>query len=383
MNKFFALISASLLSLNMIAQAPQKMSYQVVIRNSSDALVANQQVGMRVSILKDSENGTSVYSETHNVNTNQNGLVSIAIGGGNVLSGDFSKINWGSGIYFVKTETDIKGGTNYSISGTSQMLSVPYALYALNSQPGPKGDKGDQGVPGKIQNMKVSLFGDTLYYSDDKFIIIPDISSSNNIFKGDLITDVDGNAYKTVTIGSQTWMAENLKTTKYNDGTAISNIKDNNLWKSDTLGAWCYYQNDSTLNTIYGKLYNVYTLKYNDKSVCPTGWHVPTLNEWTILSDYLGGNSVSGGKLKEKSDTYWKNVSSNVTLNTNTFFDVLPGGSRNTNFDVDFSGLNNGARFLSNNYQKGYTGIILFLIESTSMLTSVFNYSGSIRCVKD
>ncbi len=153
MNKFFAIISATLLSLNLMAQAPQKMSYQAVIRNSSDLLVANQQIGMRVSILKDSENGASVYSETHTVTSNQNGLVSIAIGGGNVLLGDFSKINWGSGVYFVRTETDLKGSTNYSVTGTSQLLSVPYALHAGNSQPGPKGDQGPIGLTG-LQGLK-------------------------------------------------------------------------------------------------------------------------------------------------------------------------------------------------------------------------------------
>ncbi len=116
------------------AQAPQKMSYQSVVRNSEGELVTSTSIGVRVSILKNSTNGTIVYSETHNTMTNENGLASIEIGGGIVNTGSFSGINWGSGIYFIQTETDPDGGTNYTISGTSQLLSVPYALYSGSSQ---------------------------------------------------------------------------------------------------------------------------------------------------------------------------------------------------------------------------------------------------------
>ena len=108
------------------AQVPEKMSYQAVIRNSSDVLVKNTQIGMRISILQGSATGTQVYTETQTPTTNANGLVSIQFGGGT----GFAAIDWSSGVYFLKTETDISGGTNYTITGTSQLLSVPYALYA-------------------------------------------------------------------------------------------------------------------------------------------------------------------------------------------------------------------------------------------------------------
>ncbi|MCL2289981.1 MAG: collagen-like protein, partial [Bacteroidetes bacterium] len=120
------------------------MSYQAVIRNSSDQLVKNQQVGMRISILKGS---TEIYSETQTPTTNANGLVTIEIGGGS----GFNTINWDDGIYFIKTETDPTGGTNYTITGTSQLLSVPYALFAKasgSSLPGPQGPEGPQGPQG-------------------------------------------------------------------------------------------------------------------------------------------------------------------------------------------------------------------------------------------
>ena len=133
------------------AQSPNKMSYQAVIRNTSNALVASSNVGMRISILQTSPSGTAVYVETQTPAPNTNGLVSIEIGGGTVVLGSFATIDWANGPYFVKTETDPSGGTSYSITGTSQLLSVPYALYAASSgssTPGPQGAIGPQGATG-------------------------------------------------------------------------------------------------------------------------------------------------------------------------------------------------------------------------------------------
>jgi hypothetical protein len=115
-------------------QAPQKLSYQAVIRNTSNALIVNQPVGMKISILQGSVNGTAAYIETQNPTTNTNGLVSIEIGGGTIVSGVFANIDWSNGPYFIKTETDPNGGTSYSITGTSQLLSVPFALYSTKSE---------------------------------------------------------------------------------------------------------------------------------------------------------------------------------------------------------------------------------------------------------
>lgn len=116
------------------AQAPQKMSYQCIIRNSSGGLIANQSIGLKISILQGTSTGAVVFSETYNPNpqTNANGLLTVEIGGGLTISGNFSAINWGSGPYYIKMETDPTGGTNYTITGTSQLLSVPFALYANN-----------------------------------------------------------------------------------------------------------------------------------------------------------------------------------------------------------------------------------------------------------
>lgn len=122
-----------LFSIQLIAQAPQKMSYQAVVRDVSNNLVSNQSIGMRISILQGSIAGSSVYVETQASTTNANGLASIEIGTGSVQSGVFASINWANGPYFIKTETDPTGGTNYTITGTSELLSVPYALLAVKA----------------------------------------------------------------------------------------------------------------------------------------------------------------------------------------------------------------------------------------------------------
>ena len=134
MKKIITICAAILMTSSLFAQAPNKMSYQAVIRNNTNALVANQAVGMRISILQTSPSGTAVYVETQTPSTNANGLVSIEIGGGAVISGNFASINWANGPYFVKTETDPSGGNNYTITGTSQLLSVPYALHAKTAE---------------------------------------------------------------------------------------------------------------------------------------------------------------------------------------------------------------------------------------------------------
>ena len=134
MKKLFTIFAAVLLTATMWAQSPERISYQAVIRNSSDALVISAQIGMQIKILKGSATGTVVYTEIQTPTTSANGLVSIEIGGGTVVSGDFSTINWANGPYFIKTETDITGGASYTITGTSQILSVPYALHAKTAE---------------------------------------------------------------------------------------------------------------------------------------------------------------------------------------------------------------------------------------------------------
>jgi len=133
MKKIILSIFTNLLLLaSFFAQSPEKMSYQAVIRNNANNLVINSSVGIQISILQNT--GTVVYSEIHTTTTNANGLVSLEIGTGSITSGNFSTIDWSNGPYFIKTETDPTGGINYTISGTTQLLSVPYALHAKTAE---------------------------------------------------------------------------------------------------------------------------------------------------------------------------------------------------------------------------------------------------------
>ena len=143
--------SSIVLTVTTTTQVPEKMSYQAVVRNTTNNLVTNQPVGMQISILQGSSTGTAVYVETQTPTSNANGLVSLEIGGGTVVSGNMATINWANGPYFIKTETDPTGGSSYTITGTSQLLSASYALYAKTSGssiPGPAGPMGPQGLTG-------------------------------------------------------------------------------------------------------------------------------------------------------------------------------------------------------------------------------------------
>ena len=142
MKKLSIIVATLFLTISLFSQSPQKISYQAIVRNASGKLVQNSSIGIRISILQGSASGTVVYSETHNASTNANGLVSVEIGGG-TSTGNFSDVNWATGTFFLKTETDPAGSTNYSITGVSQLLSVPYSLYSQVAGNGFSGDYND------------------------------------------------------------------------------------------------------------------------------------------------------------------------------------------------------------------------------------------------
>ena len=233
---FKRIIAVFLLAMTVFSarsQAPDMMSYQAVIRNVSNNLVVNKTVGVKISILKGGVNGTPVYVESHAVRTNANGMVSLYIGNGDVSQGAFSSIDWASGLFFIKTETDPDGGSNYTISGTSQLLSVPYALYAksagnsfdgdynkltnapLLSQVATTGSYNDlTDLPEKQQ---LSINGNTISLTDGGSIQLP-VS-----FDGDFNNLVNRPEFKTV-----------ATTGKYSDLTGIPekqtlSIKDGSL----------------------------------------------------------------------------------------------------------------------------------------------------------
>ena len=134
MKNSYSILIALFIVATTFAQAPEQMSYQAILRNATGNLVTNQQVGMQISILQTTATGTAVYVETQTPTTNANGLVSIAIGAGTTVNGTFATIDWSADSYFIKTETDPTGGTSYTITGTSQLLSVPYALHAKTAE---------------------------------------------------------------------------------------------------------------------------------------------------------------------------------------------------------------------------------------------------------
>ena len=130
MKRIFTILSGVLITTILWAQVPEKMSYQAVVRDANNSLVTSQTIGMQISILAGNASGTAVYVETQNSMSNANGLVTLEIGTGTIVSGDYSTIDWSGNTYYIKTETDPAGGTNYTITGTSQLMSVPYALHA-------------------------------------------------------------------------------------------------------------------------------------------------------------------------------------------------------------------------------------------------------------
>ena len=677
MKKIFTLLVIIALAISTLAQSPQKMSYQAVVRNTTGVLMDNQAVGMKISILQGSATGTAVYVETHTTTTNANGLATIEIGGGSVVTGTFAGIDWSNGTYFIKTETDPAGGTNYTVTGTSQILSVPYALHAktaktanyndltnkpllfdgtwssltgkpsfatvatsgsyndllnrptlfngswsnitskpttisgygitdaistshvansitsamitswntaygwgnhsglyklnsyvptwveitgkptfaavatsgtfadllskpttlagygitnamstshvannitstmmanwntaygwgnhaglyraityvpawseITSKPttlsgygitdavrtsGNQEISGIKTFKGTTPDMEQALFeiknkdGQTIFavYNEgvriwvadgakgtkggfavqgfdnktDYMVIKPDsanfyvreitpvFSSSFNIIgvkqnlvrkslmfartdtvgvsgvmnlrnnllvQGNLniagtiynkVTDVEGNSYNTITIGTQTWMAENLKTTKLNDGTNIPLVTSGTTWGTLSTPAYCWYNNnEAAYKVTYGALYNWYTL--NTGKLCPTGWHIPDNTEWTTLSDYLGGQSIAGGKLKETGTTHWTTPNTGAT--DEVYFTGLPAGARGGT--GDFASMGNYGYWwtsVAHSVDPLYAWGFILAYNSTAVTRADYYFKRdgfSVRCIKN
>ena len=199
------------------------------------------------------------------------------------------------------------------------------------------------------------------------------------------VVDIDGNLYKTVAIGQQEWFAENLRTSKYNDGTPIPNVTDNTQWSNLNTGAWSYYNNDENNNARYGKLYNWYAVSNSangNKNVCPTGWHVPTDAEWTVLTDYLGGVFVAGGKMKEVSTTSWNSPNTDATNKSG--FIGLPGGFRFFNGGYILIG-DNGCWWSSTHYDSTNAWYRnLYSLSGDANRNYNYKEDGlSVRCLRD
>jgi uncharacterized protein (TIGR02145 family) len=195
------------------------------------------------------------------------------------------------------------------------------------------------------------------------------------------VNDIDGNHYEAVIIGDQVWMASNLFTTHFNDGTSIPHVTNQSAWFTTTDPAYCYYNNDSaTYGSVYGALYNWYAV--GQGNLCPQGWHVPSKEEWTEMINYLGGSSVAGGKLKEMGTSHW--WSPNTGATDEYSFRGLPGGAR---YNSVFDYVGEDADWWTSD-TSGYSGRCWYVIAIYSTANTYFDdyekFTGfSVRCIKD
>jgi len=417
MKRLFIFLAVVLLTVTIWAQSPQKMSYQAVIRDANNHLVTTQ-VAMRITILLGPLTpGTEVYVERQITTPNANGLVTIEINGPMVTHdfGTFGGIDWPAGEYYIKTETDINpgDGSNYTITGTSQLLSVPFALHAktaettaeidpvfsswdknyddLKNRPSAISDFTMNANSQNIINLAAPVNEQdaaTKAYVDALLARIEDLEILHNGF----LDSRDGNYYNAVRIGNQIWMADNLKYLPSISGPGTGSTTNPYYYVYDYDGAILNDAKATSSYITYGVLYNwpaamngAASSTSNPSGVqgaCPTGWHLPSDAELTQLTNYLGGESVAGGKLKETGTVHW--LDPNLGATNETFFTALPGGYRNGDgtFDgvfkycelwstTDFSDTNAFGRII------WYTG--------SNVSRSSFNKSlgFSIRCLRD
>ena len=217
------------------------------------------------------------------------------------------------------------------------------------------------------------------FKKDDTKTVVKPIFNPNLTYG--TVSDDDGNAYKTIQIGTQIWMAENLKTTKYRNGEPISNVPDGTVWSALTTGAYCWHDNDNIANkAAYGALYNWYAVA-DSRNIAPLGWHVPTDDEWTTLTTYLGGESVACDKLKEAGNSHWD---SDTGATNSSGFAALPGSFRYANSKFDIVGYN-GYWWSSTAFDASNAWLRYLYWHDADVYRINYNeHSGlSVRCVKD
>jgi uncharacterized protein (TIGR02145 family) len=233
--------------------------------------------------------------------------------------------------------------------------------------------------------MGVILFFTNCSENEDK---VPDIVQPlpEIIFNPDLsygtVTDIEGNIYKTITIGTQTWMAENLRTRKYRNGNQITKVSNTEYWSGINTGAYSECYNNINYSKTYGLLYNWYAV--NDiRNLTPIGWHVPTDDEWNTLINYLGGNKIAGGKLKETGTTHW--ASPNTGATNESGFSALSGGY--LSYDGEFTNilLHNASQWWSSSEIN--PNIVIYHMNYCYAVVERFEWEKSnglyIRCIKD
>ena len=381
MKKFYAILYLAIASLTQLqAQAPQGFNYQATVRNSAGDLIVNTNVYFKFNVMQGSQTSLPVFTEIHYVPTDDLGQVNLVIGQGTTTTSTFSELDWSLGSYYLGIELDT--GNGYVAMGTTQLLSVPYALYAENSGNSTPTTPNLETVLAEnnsANNQQIKDLQDptdaqdaaTKAYID---ALITSLQSQIDALQPTSVTDQDGNTYDYLTYGDQVWTVENAEMVTYRDGTPIPEVTDPTQWGNLTTGAWCYYDNDPTK----GKLYNWYAVagihdtdpNTPNKEFAPEGWHVPTDAEWTTLEEYLiasGYNydgTTTGNKIAKAmaSTTGWDSsintgeVGNDQSSNNSSGFNAFPEGNRS-----DF-----GPFF--------YEGSVAFFWTSTNLDTSFADF---------
>jgi uncharacterized protein (TIGR02145 family) len=381
MKKLFTLFALAI-TLIASAQAPQGFNYQATVRNSSGALLLNQIVLVKFNVFQNSATGTLVYSENQTANTDDLGHIALVVGQGTATTGTFSIINWGSGTYYLGIE--LNTGSGYVAMGTTQLLSVPYALYSNSSATStPQNLTTVLNAGNSANTTKIINLGDPVNPKDavNKDYVDAQILLLQNYINTLPVTDIDGNTYLPVTICNQTWTKSNLNVSHYRNGDEIPQVTDPTQWANLTTGAWCYYNNDPANGAIYGKLYNWYAVN-DPRGLAPQGWHIPTNAEWTTLTNCLGGLTVAGGKMKEVGTVHWNSPNTNATNLSG--FNGLPGGNRGNDGNHYF--LNGYGNWWSSSLQSTnnpWSRALAYNNAIVGVNNLGSNYGFSVRCVKD
>jgi uncharacterized protein (TIGR02145 family) len=256
--------------------------------------------------------------------------------------------------------------------------------WSTNENPDISGSHVNSGTGIGTFDINISgLINNTLYYLRAYATNLLGTSYGENVtFTTGTVTDVDGNVYTIILIGSQYWMGENLKVTHFSNGETIPLIVDNGQWSIQTDGAYCWYNNDEvTYGNTYGALYNWFTV--DNRNLCPSGWHIPSDNEWSKLSSYLNGESFAGGKMKETGTIHWNSPNTDATNESG--FTALPGGYRASN-GASFCNHGDNGTWWSSTEDNANFAFSRHLYYNNSYLSSYSYYKEfgfSVRCVKD
>ncbi|HRI19425.1 MAG TPA: fibrobacter succinogenes major paralogous domain-containing protein, partial [Panacibacter sp.] len=209
------------------------------------------------------------------------------------------------------------------------------------------------------------------------------LSANDNSSTEALLSNIDGSASDTISIGTQAWRSINLNLDHYRNGDKIPQVTDPAAWVSLTTGAWCYYNNDPATGAVYGKLYNWYAV-VDGRGLAPKGWHIPSDKEWTKLTTFLGGEAVAGGKMKETGTTHWYYPNGDATNSSG--FTALPSGYRSTDtFAGTFDLIGNRGFWWSTSSLMSYSWS-RSLNYGNGIIYRTYNirqYGYSVRCIKD